>query len=152
MEKLFRFRIDIDIETIFRSVESGYTAIKLGNCDVVVAGGQESMSQAPHLAYLRNGLKMGDGKLVDSLLGDGLNDAFEDIHMGVTGAIKYFECRHFQHFNNNFCFRTNILHVFQFKKTFISYLQNPKENVNFLSKITLRIIKISKFYHSQLKI
>ena len=60
-------------------------AILAGDADVVVAGGMESMSNAPHLvAGMRAGSKMGDGRLVDSMVHDGLTDAFEDIHMGET--------------------------------------------------------------------
>ena len=60
-------------------------AILAGDADVVVAGGMESMSNAPHLLQgMRTGSKMGDGSLVDSMVHDGLTDAFEDIHMGET--------------------------------------------------------------------
>ena len=60
-------------------------AILAGDADVVVAGGMESMSNAPHLVSgMRAGSKMGDGTLVDSMVHDGLTDAFEDIHMGET--------------------------------------------------------------------
>jgi len=67
-----------------RAVALGYQAIKLGDSDVVVAGGQESMSQAPHCTHLRNGQKMGDTKLVDTMIKDGLWDAFNGYHMGNT--------------------------------------------------------------------
>lgn len=60
-------------------------AIKAGESQFVVAGGQESMSQARHASFLRNGVKLGDSQLVDTLLCDGLTDAFYNIHMGVTG-------------------------------------------------------------------
>ncbi|MDE2660083.1 MAG: acetyl-CoA C-acetyltransferase [Acidobacteriota bacterium] len=60
-------------------------AILAGDADLVVAGGMESMSNAPHLLQgMRTGSKMGDGSLVDSMVHDGLTDAFEDIHMGET--------------------------------------------------------------------
>lgn len=60
-------------------------SILLGDADVVIAGGQESMSQAAHvLPNSRNGAKMGDWTLVDTMLNDGLTDAFEGYHMGVT--------------------------------------------------------------------
>lgn len=60
-------------------------AILAGDAEVVVAGGMESMSNAPHLlSGMRTGSKMGDGSLVDSMVHDGLTDAFEDIHMGET--------------------------------------------------------------------
>lgn len=67
-----------------RAVALGYQAIKLGDSKVVVAGGQESMSQAPHVAHLRNGHKMGDVKFIDSMIKDGLWDAFNGYHMGNT--------------------------------------------------------------------
>src|SRR5512145_1662958 len=67
-----------------RAVALGYQAIKLGDSDIVVAGGQESMSQAPHVVHLRNGVKMGSAELVDSMIKDGLWDAFNGYHMGNT--------------------------------------------------------------------
>jgi acetyl-CoA C-acetyltransferase len=67
-----------------RSVALGYQAIRLGESEIVVAGGQESMSQAPHCAHLRNGVKMGDTQLVDTMIKDGLWDAFNGYHMGNT--------------------------------------------------------------------
>ena len=67
-----------------RSVALGFQAIALGDANIVVAGGQESMSQAPHAQYLRTGQKMGDLKLVDTMLKDGLLDAFQGYHMGNT--------------------------------------------------------------------
>jgi acetyl-CoA C-acetyltransferase len=67
-----------------RTVALGYQAITLGDCGIVVAGGQESMSQAPHVAHLRNGAKMGDVQFLDSMLKDGLFDAFNGYHMGNT--------------------------------------------------------------------
>ncbi|HEY5700723.1 MAG TPA: acetyl-CoA C-acetyltransferase [Gammaproteobacteria bacterium] len=67
-----------------RTVALGYQAIKLGDAEVIVAGGQESMSQAPHCVHLRNGTKMGSTELVDTMLRDGLWDAFNGYHMGDT--------------------------------------------------------------------
>ena len=67
-----------------RAVARGYQAIALGDSDIVVAGGQESMSQAPHCVHLRDGAKMGDIQLVDTMIRDGLWDAFNGYHMGVT--------------------------------------------------------------------
>jgi acetyl-CoA C-acetyltransferase len=67
-----------------RAVALGAQQIKLGDARVVVAGGQESMSQAPHVAHLRDGTKMGDMKFIDSMIKDGLWDAFNGYHMGVT--------------------------------------------------------------------
>ncbi|MCB2054881.1 MAG: acetyl-CoA C-acetyltransferase [Geminicoccaceae bacterium] len=67
-----------------KSVALAYQAIKNGDSSVVVAGGQESMSQAPHAAYLRSGQKMGPLEFVDTMLKDGLSDAFHGYHMGTT--------------------------------------------------------------------
>lgn len=67
-----------------RAVALGYQAIVNGDSAIVVAGGQESMSQAPHCAHLRNGTKMGELKLVDTMIKDGLWDAFNGYHMGTT--------------------------------------------------------------------
>lgn len=67
-----------------RTVALGYQSIKLGDSDIVVAGGLESMSQAPHVMHLRNGVKMGPGEMVDSMIKDGLWDAFNGYHMGNT--------------------------------------------------------------------
>ncbi|MGH7091230.1 MAG: acetyl-CoA C-acetyltransferase, partial [Stellaceae bacterium] len=67
-----------------RTVALGYQAILLGDSRIVVAGGQESMSQAPHCIHLRNGVKMGDTDLVDTMIRDGLWDAFNGYHMGNT--------------------------------------------------------------------
>ena len=67
-----------------RTVALGYQAIRNGNSEIVVAGGQESMSQAPHCIHLRNGVKMGDAELVDTMIRDGLWDAFNGYHMGNT--------------------------------------------------------------------
>ncbi len=67
-----------------RAVAIGYQAIKNGDASVIVAGGQESMSMAPHAAHLRNGQKMGGLELVDTMIKDGLTDAFHGIHMGIT--------------------------------------------------------------------
>lgn len=67
-----------------RAVMLGAQHIQLGDADIVVAGGQESMSLAPHVAHLRGGQKMGDLKYLDSMLKDGLMDAFHGYHMGNT--------------------------------------------------------------------
>lgn len=63
----------------------GYMSIKAGENQVVVAGGQESMSQSVHAIQFRNGVKIGDSRLIDTLIFDGLTDAFHGIHMGITG-------------------------------------------------------------------
>src|SRR5689334_17888583 len=67
-----------------RAVALGYQAIVNGDSDVVVAGGQESMSMAPHCAHLRNGVKMGNYEMIDTMIKDGLWDAFNGYHMGTT--------------------------------------------------------------------
>jgi acetyl-CoA C-acetyltransferase len=66
-----------------RAVAQGFQSIALGDARVVVAGGQESMSRAPHLAHLRSGTKMGSATLADSMVVDGLTDAFHGGHMGT---------------------------------------------------------------------
>ena len=67
-----------------RAVALGYQAILNGDSDIVVAGGQESMSQAPHCQHLRNGMKMGNFEMIDTMIKDGLWDAFNGYHMGNT--------------------------------------------------------------------
>jgi acetyl-CoA C-acetyltransferase len=67
-----------------RAVALGYQAIRNGDSRIVVAGGQESMSQAPHCAHLRGGVKMGSAEFVDTMIKDGLWDAFHGYHMGTT--------------------------------------------------------------------
>ena len=67
-----------------RAVALAAQQIALGDANIVVAGGQESMSLAPHAAYLRNGQKMGSLEFVDTMLKDGLWDAFHGYHMGNT--------------------------------------------------------------------
>lgn len=67
-----------------RAVALGLQQIANGDAKIIVAGGQESMSLAPHAAYLRSGQKMGDFKFVDTMLKDGLLDAFQGYHMGTT--------------------------------------------------------------------
>jgi acetyl-CoA C-acetyltransferase len=67
-----------------RSVASGFQSIKAGDSKILIAGGQESMSLAPHAIHLRDGKKLGDAEMVDTLIKDGLWDAFNGYHMGVT--------------------------------------------------------------------
>ena len=67
-----------------RAVMLGAQQIMLGDADIVVAGGQESMSLSPHVANLRNGQKMSDMQFIDSMIRDGLWDAFNGYHMGIT--------------------------------------------------------------------
>jgi acetyl-CoA C-acetyltransferase len=67
-----------------RTVALGYQAIRNGDSDIVVAGGQESMSLAPHCLHLRTGTRMGDAQMIDTMIRDGLWDAFNGYHMGNT--------------------------------------------------------------------
>ena len=67
-----------------RSIASGFQSIKSGDSNIVIAGGQESMSLAPHAIHLRDGKKLGDTELIDTMIKDGLWDAFHGYHMGVT--------------------------------------------------------------------
>lgn len=91
---------EVPSTTINKLCGSGLTAvhlaaqaIQLGEADIVVAGGMENMTQAPYiLPQARHGYHMGDGKLIDTMLHDGLTDAFHDYHMGITAenlAEKY---------------------------------------------------------------
>ena len=76
-----------------KSIHSGMQAIMCGDAEIVVAGGQENMSLSPHLlTQSRSGIRMGDAQLLDSMIIDGLIDAFQPIHMGITAeniAEKY---------------------------------------------------------------
>ncbi|MDJ1637524.1 acetyl-CoA C-acetyltransferase [Rhizobium rhizogenes] len=67
-----------------RAVALGMQQIATGDAKIIVAGGQESMSMAPHAAHLRAGTKMGDMKMIDTMIKDGLTDAFYGYHMGIT--------------------------------------------------------------------
>ncbi|OLP60250.1 acetyl-CoA acetyltransferase [Xaviernesmea oryzae] len=67
-----------------RAVALGMQQIATGDADLIVAGGMESMSMAPHCAHLRGGVKMGDFKMIDTMIKDGLTDAFYGYHMGIT--------------------------------------------------------------------
>ena len=67
-----------------RAVAIGMQQIAAGDARIIIAGGQESMSMAPHCAHLRNGTKMGDMKMIDTMIKDGLTDAFYGYHMGTT--------------------------------------------------------------------
>ncbi len=67
-----------------RAVALGHQAIREGDAEVMVVGGQESMSLSPHVMHLRNGVKMGSAELVDTMIKDGLWEAFHGYHMGVT--------------------------------------------------------------------
>tara|TARA_B100000963_G_scaffold263817_1_gene231934 strand:- start:468 stop:1640 length:1173 start_codon:yes stop_codon:yes gene_type:complete len=67
-----------------RSIVSGFQSIKSMDTKIIVAGGQENMSLAPHSIYLRDGKKLGDVKITDTMINDGLWDAFHNYHMGMT--------------------------------------------------------------------
>ena len=67
-----------------RSVASGFQSIKSGDSKIIIAGGQESMSLAPHAIHLRDGKKLGDTEMTDTMIKDGLWDAFHGYHMGIT--------------------------------------------------------------------
>ncbi len=67
-----------------RTIAIGMQQIATGDARIIVAGGQESMSMSPHCAHLRQGVKMGDYKMVDTMIKDGLWDAFNGYHMGMT--------------------------------------------------------------------
>ena len=67
-----------------RSIASGFQSIKSGDSKIVIAGGQENMSLAPHAIHLRDGKKLGNSELIDTMIKDGLWDAFHGYHMGVT--------------------------------------------------------------------
>ena len=67
-----------------RSVVSGFQSIKSGDAKILVAGGQENMSLAPHVIHLRDGKKLEDAELIDTMIKDGLWDAFNGYHMGIT--------------------------------------------------------------------
>jgi len=67
-----------------RTVALGAQQILAGDASIVIAGGQESMSQSAHAVYLRSGVKMGDANMVDTMIKDGLWDAFNNYHMGIT--------------------------------------------------------------------
>lgn len=75
-----------------KAIALGYQSILTGQSNIVIAGGQESMSQAPHATHIRNGMKMGNMELVDIMIKDGLTDAFSSSLMGITAenvAAKY---------------------------------------------------------------
>lgn len=75
-----------------RAVASGGQQIALGDADVVIAGGQESMSSAPHAVHMRNGTKLGDIAFIDTIMEDGLTDAFGKMAMGVTAENIVRQC------------------------------------------------------------
>ncbi len=66
------------------SVALAYNSIKCEDGTIMIAGGQESMSNSPHYIHVRDGIKMGDGKMQDSMIMDGLWDSYNQYHMGIT--------------------------------------------------------------------
>jgi acetyl-CoA C-acetyltransferase len=76
-----------------RAVALAYQAVLTGDADIVVAGGQESMSLSPHAQSLRPGAKMGDVSLVDTMIKDGLTDVFNGYHMGITAENLAEQCQ-----------------------------------------------------------
>jgi len=75
-----------------KSVVLGYQSIRCGDSDIVISIGQENMSLSPHCMHMRDGVKMGNANLIDTMLSDGLTDAMKNIHMGITAenlAAKY---------------------------------------------------------------
>lgn len=80
------------VSLFHRSVYLGWQSIKTGEASIIVAGGQESMSSAPHAVQIRAGVKFGPAAFIDTMLHDGLTDPFHSIHMGITAenvAKKY---------------------------------------------------------------
>uniref|UniRef100_W8BS88 Acetyl-CoA acetyltransferase n=1 Tax=Ceratitis capitata TaxID=7213 RepID=W8BS88_CERCA len=92
-----------------KTVALGYQSIRCGDSKIVISGGQESMSLAPHAIYLRNGIKMGSGAMLDTMLHDGLTDAMHNIHMGVTAEnlVKQYEIS--RHEQDEFALRSQNL-------------------------------------------
>jgi len=66
------------------SVALAFNSIKCEDGHIIIAGGQESMSNSPHYIHMRDGIKMGDGKMQDSMIVDGLWDSYNQYHMGIT--------------------------------------------------------------------
>ena len=138
-----------------RSIASAYQSIKSGDSKIVIAGGQENMSLAPHIIHLRDGKKLGDAELIDTMIKDGLWDAFHGYHMGVTAenvAEKFQITRNQQ---DKFAFKSQekalkaqkenkfkeeiINYKIKSKKSEIDFCidEHPRENINFdtLSKL-----------------
>ena len=67
-----------------KAVQMAAQAIKSGDADIVIAGGQESMSKSPHIVHIRDGVKMGDSKMLDTMVHDVLTDSYNHYHMGIT--------------------------------------------------------------------
>ena len=120
-----------------RSVASAYQSIKSGDAKIIIAGGQENMSLAPHAIHLRDGKKLGDTELIDTMIKDGLWDAFHGYHMGVTAenvAEKFQITRKEQ---DEFALRSQMKALQaqkekKFKEEIINYkIKSKKADVNF---------------------
>jgi len=93
-----------------KAVMLASNSIKLGEYDTIVAGGMESMTRAPYLLYgARSGYRLGDGKLVDGMIKDGLWDFYEDFHMGLTGERIAERFGLFREEIDRFALRSNML-------------------------------------------
>ena len=120
-----------------RSIASGFQSIKSGDSKIVIAGGQESMSLAPHAIHLRDGKKLGDTELTDTMIKDGLWDAFHGYHMGITAenvAEKFQITRDQQ---DLFAFRSqekaiNALKTDKFKDEIVNFkIKSKKAEIDF---------------------
>lgn len=125
-----------------RSVVSGFQSIKSGDSKIIIAGGQENMSLSPHTVHLRDGKKLGDTELVDTMIRDGLWDAFNNYHMGVTAenvAEKFQITRNEQ---DNFAFKSQ-------KKALAAQKDNKfkEEIVNLKIKSTKSDLDFNKDEH-----
>jgi acetyl-CoA C-acetyltransferase len=120
-----------------RSIASGFQSIKSGDSNIIIAGGQENMSQAPHAIHLRDGKKLGDTELIDTMIKDGLWDAFHGYHMGITAenvATKFQVTRKEQ---DKFALNSQekalkAIRENKFKDEIISYkIKSKKSEINF---------------------
>jgi len=118
-----------------RSIVSAYQSIRLGDNKIVVAGGQENMSKAPHAIFYREGQKLSEDKLVDTMINDGLIDSFNNYHMGMTAenvADKYKISREEQdNFSLNSQIKTKKAIIENKFNNEIIKLQIKKESKNF---------------------
>ena len=121
-----------------RSVASAFQSIKSGDSKIVLAGGQESMSLAPHAIHLRDGKKLGNVEMTDTMIKDGLWDAFHGYHMGVTAenvAEKFQVTREDQ---DNFALKSqekalNAQKEKKFQNEIIDFKIKSKKNFHYLS-------------------
>ena len=118
-----------------RAVISGFQSIRLGEAKNIISGGQENMSLAPHSIFYRDEKKISEEKLLDTMIIDGLTDAFKNYHMGVTAeniAKKFDITREDQ---DGFAFNSQKkTEIAIFKKKFDDELININQNGNFLDK------------------